>query len=201
MSSLFTTPTGEILELTPEETSSVAIPLAAAGHNKDETSSKVPVMKLDLPILTKHGGPSHLDGPVDQALSPPPLLSPMSAHSSSSCGSSSPLIEVVTPDKLRKYTTNALRPPPTMSKQLVRRDGSKPRSLVKVAMAYDEYGELVEESKLRHHPTPDELSVTQLLRVIKKKFHHEVSTRLRQTFSQIKGFKPLIGILYKQYLC
>jgi hypothetical protein len=176
MSSLFTTPTGEILELTPEETSSVAIPLAAAGHNKDETSSKVPVMKLDLPILTKHGGPSHLDGPVDQALSHPPLLSPMSAHSSSSCGSSSPLIEVVTPDKLRKYTTNALRPPPTMSKQLVRRDGSKPRSLVKVAMAYDEYGELVEESKLRHHPTPDELSVTQLLRVIKKKFHHEVST-------------------------
>jgi hypothetical protein len=30
-------------------------------------------------------------------------------------------------------------------------------------MAYDEYGELVEERKLRHHPTPDELSITQLL--------------------------------------
>jgi hypothetical protein len=200
MSLLFTTPTGEILELTPEEVSSGIVPSSAPSHDKDETSSKALVTKLDLPIQTRYSGLSPLDSSADSAVSPAPLISPMSAHSSSSCGSSSALIEIVTPNELRKYTKKTPQPS-TISKQSGRCDGSKSRSLVKVAMAYDEYGELVEESKLRHHPTPDELSITQLLRVIKKKFHHEVSTRLRQTFSQIKSFKPLIGILYKQYLC
>jgi hypothetical protein len=43
-------------------------------------------------------------------------------------------------------------------------------------MAYDKYGELVEESKLRHHQTPNELSATPLLRVITKKLYHQVNT-------------------------
>jgi hypothetical protein len=186
MSLLFTTPTGEIVELTQEEVSSGIAPSSAPAHDKDETSSKALVMKLDYPIQTRYSSLSLLDGSADSAVSPAPLISPMSAHSSSSCGSSSALIEIVTPGELRKYTKKTPQPS-TITKQLDTRKGSKSRSLVKVAMAYDEYGELVEERKLRHHPTPDELSITQLLRMIKKKVHHEVSTQLRQTFLKSKA--------------
>jgi hypothetical protein len=43
-------------------------------------------------------------------------------------------------------------------------------------MVYNEYGELVEESTLNQSPESTDMSVPQLLRVIKKGYHHDVSS-------------------------
>jgi hypothetical protein len=139
----------------------------------DEVPSEATATEVELPILTKCGGPSPLDGSVDATGSLPPQASAKEAPQSLFCGSSSPLIKIVTIDELHnKYTADT---PPAPANGL-RRHGSKCRSIVKAPMAYNEYGELVEESTLRRHPTTDELNVTQLLRVIKKGAHHAVST-------------------------
>jgi hypothetical protein len=45
-------------------------------------------------------------------------------------------------------------------------------------MVYNEYGELVDERTLKHRPSPSELSVVQILRVIRKAYHHQVRKRL-----------------------
>jgi len=136
----------------------------------------VPTYQMKLPLLPKHSSPTPLDGTTESpaALVPVSTSTEQSPHSLS-CGSASPLIEILQPDELARInTTNPPRPPRSPVKP-GRRDGSRPRSLVKVSMVYNEYGELVEENKLQHHPTPDELNTTQLLRVIRKKFHHTVS--------------------------
>ena len=108
-----------------------------------------------------------------------------------SCGSTNPLIEIVGPDDLPKRhdaqdeTTAANSDPmnpasqPFSNKHTRRRSSVKDvLSLVTVKMVYNEYGELVEEKDLNVRPQSDELSVKQLLRVIKKAYHHEVSTLL-----------------------
>ncbi len=150
----------------------------------DPANFKPPAPEMNLPIrpLPKSGGPGPLDGTTEAAAATPsPLSTPteQSPHRQS-CRSASPLIEILNPDELaHKNAPNPRRAtttPVTSPIRPGRRDGTRPRSLVKVAMAYNEYGELVEEIKLQHHPTPNELSITQLLRVIRKKFHHTVST-------------------------
>ncbi|PVH76804.1 hypothetical protein DL98DRAFT_639812 [Cadophora sp. DSE1049] len=45
-------------------------------------------------------------------------------------------------------------------------------------MVYNEYGELVEEKDLNVRPKSDELDVKQLLRVIKKAYHHELRDKV-----------------------
>jgi hypothetical protein len=67
-----------------------------------------------------------------------------------------------------------------------RNSKSKP-SLVTVTMVYNEYGELVDERTLRKSPKPEDLSVTQLLRVIKKAYHHDVSKALSLWVAYFRG--------------
>lgn len=101
--------------------------------------------------------------------SPPSLKS-----SSTSCGDPSRLIEVVCQEELPKLSSKGsdeTLAAPTGPRGHRR---SNPPPLIKVPMDYNEYGELVPVSSLSRHPTADELNVTQLLRVIKKRFHHEV---------------------------
>lgn len=94
------------------------------------------------------------------------------------CGSSSPLIEVIPPEELKDSSPSKL----LISKEhplsrLAKKD-SRLKSSVKVCMVYNEYGELVDERTLKHHPKPSELSVIQILRVIRKAYHHQVRKRL-----------------------
>lgn len=103
--------------------------------------------------------------------SPPSLKS----TPSTSCCDPSRLIEVVSQEDLPKLSSSSSDE--TMAIPTSRRvhRGSNPPPLIKVPMDYNEYGELVPVTSLSRHPTADELNVTQLLRVIKKRFHHEVS--------------------------
>jgi len=181
---IFTTPTGEVFELTPETLPSHILHsiMLTDTYNPADFKPLAPEMNLPIRPLPKSGGPGPLDGTTEGATATPsPSSTPteQSPHRQS-CGSASPLIEILNPDELaHKNAPNPRRAattPVTSPIRPGRRDGTRPRSLVKVAMAYNEYGELMEEIKLQHHPTPDELSITQLLRVIRKKFHHTVST-------------------------
>jgi len=165
---LFTSPTAEVLELTPE---------SLTGEIDDPVNVDVTATQMDLTLLPKHSSPASLDGITELPATPPPIsTSTEQIPHSQSCGGASTLIEILKQDGLARMNTTNPSPRAKSPVRPERRDGSRPRSLVKVAMAYNEYGELVEESKLQYHPTPDELSTTQLLRVIMKKFHHTVST-------------------------
>ncbi|CZT46469.1 uncharacterized protein RSE6_06897 [Rhynchosporium secalis] len=108
-----------------------------------------------------------------------------------SCGSTNPLIEIIGPDGLQHI--NDLIPEPVPPFPVVksppppRPNGKRSRpkswvidvtSLVTVKMVYNEYGELVEERDMLMRPKSDELSVKQLLRVIKKAYHHELRDRV-----------------------
>jgi hypothetical protein len=131
--------------------------------------------------------PIGLDGSADAAPTAPPQNSTSKSYRSLSCRSCPPLIEILTTEEiLRRNSSDPPQTPGSPSKP-GGRDGNKPCVFVKVAMAYDEYGQLVEESKLRHHPTTDELSLTHKLRVIKKKFHHEVRSRPNSTSLKMRA--------------
>lgn len=103
--------------------------------------------------------------------------SPDSVQSASrnSCGSSSPVVLVVSQEELSKMPTRqseeASNNLPSASKPAVKSLPllSKPRAaaLVLVPMVYSEYGELVEEHTLRQPSKSEDLTVTQLLRIIK----------------------------------
>ncbi|PMD43585.1 hypothetical protein L207DRAFT_300657 [Hyaloscypha variabilis F] len=199
---IFTTPTGEVFELTPETLPSHILHsiMLTDTYNPADFKPLAPEMNLPIRPLPKSGGPGPLDGTTEAATATPsPSSTPteQSPHRQS-CGSASPLIEILNPDELaHKNAPNPRRAattPVTSPIRPGRRDGTRPRSLVKVAMAYNEYGELMEEIKLQHHPTPDELSITQLLRVIRKKFHHtlrEKITKIVAPRGDGKGIAPL----------
>jgi hypothetical protein len=176
---LFTTPSGEAFELTLEELNVRLVYLITTSHMADETCPKPSVPGLELPMLAQHAGASTFDSNGEASITPPLQTSTAQSPHSLSCASSSPLIEILTPDELLRKTSPDPSHTPTSPSRPGRRDGSKACSFVKVSMAYNEYGELMEECKLQHHPTPDKLSVTQLLRVIRKKFHHNVNARTK----------------------
>lgn len=181
MDLLFTTPTREVLELTPEELSFCSIYSTKNSPTEDE-----PCNELGPPMLPTNPDLG-LDGSADVAPTPPPQNSTSKSYRSLSCRSCPPLIEILTPEEiLRRNSSDPLQTPGSRSKR-GGRDGNKPHMFVKVAMAYDEYGQLVEESKLRHHPTTDKLGLTHKLRVIKKKFHHEVSPRLNSNALKMRA--------------
>ncbi|KAI9049289.1 hypothetical protein LZ554_007135 [Drepanopeziza brunnea f. sp. 'monogermtubi'] len=111
----------------------------------------------------------------------------------SSCGSTNPLIEIVGPDELPKRapaTPPRLPPQPSVEYLLSRKKQTGKRSLGKkgniqsvanlttVSMVYNQYGELVEERELHVSPKSEDLNVTQLLRVIRKAYHHELRDKV-----------------------
>lgn len=99
-----------------------------------------------------------------------------------SCNSASPLIKVVSPDELpsRTKVDSTTKPKEIAKKHGLPKKGeeSNPKeSIVQVSMVYDEYGTLVDESTLHQQPKPEDLNVTQVLRLIKKAYHHDVSAQ------------------------
>lgn len=90
----------------------------------------------------------------------------------SSCRSTSPLIRIISPEEMEQKAA--------VKTSLSRSPGKSPKrkpadDYVMVKMAYNEYGELVDELWLNKEPDSESLNVTQLLRTIKKRFHHDVS--------------------------
>ena len=123
--------------------------------------------------------PSPLDGFIE---------SPSASHAdhrrstplrNPSCASTSPLIKIISHDHPFVETS----PPPSLklnspgepSIQYPKHDFGQKESLKSNTMVYNEYGELVEEDSLRQNLKTENLNVTQLLRVIKKGYHHDVS--------------------------
>jgi hypothetical protein len=123
-----------------------------------------------------------------------------------SCGSSSPLIAVVNvedlPDKIFVVEPLDLspsrNPPPSPGSVEKVKSGTY---IAVASMVYNEYGELVDAQSLLNPPTPSELNVTQILRVIKKAYYHDVRNfrppvsfhflfriRIQIDCSQIHGF-------------
>jgi hypothetical protein len=92
------------------------------------------------------------------------------------CHSCCPLIRIVSKEERQvNPTANGTVSLVTSEQGTIKGDGSRTEGLIDSKMVYNEYGELVEESSLKQSPESTDLSVTQLLRVIKKGYHHEVS--------------------------
>lgn len=86
-----------------------------------------------------------------------------------SCGSSPALIQIVTQEELEQSTaSNPTRSEPSSST-------NPPIDQDTGAMVYNEYGELVDENTLHTPQIPQDMTVTQLIRVINKAYHHDVS--------------------------
>lgn len=93
-----------------------------------------------------------------------------------SCPSCCPLIEIVSREERQvNPTANGTVSLVTSEQGSTKRDRSRTEGLIDPTMVYNEYGELVEESSFKQPPEPTDPSVTQLLRVIKKGYHHDVS--------------------------
>lgn len=100
---------------------------------------------------------------------------------SSSCCGSSPLIKIVTVDELQQLTTKMFQPkiPEVAVAEIVTTVPSHQSSesiskFVKVVMSYNEWGELVDERNLHQPAKSEDLTVTQIIRSIKKSYHHDV---------------------------
>jgi hypothetical protein len=92
------------------------------------------------------------------------------------CPSCCPLVRIVSKEERQvNPTANGTVSPVTSEQGTTKRDGSRNEGFIDPKMVYNEYGELVEESSLKQSPESTDLSVTQLLRVIKKGYHHDVS--------------------------
>ena|SRR6187402_473506 len=170
MPELFTTHTGEVFEMSAEELTKVS---AQSQTSSVDQSSITTINMAPINLSDPHGldGSVHLDAP---SASDPSISAPRHV---SRCGSSNPLLEIVDPENLPKKPASPPRPP--TQHLLTNKRGTRHNSnTITVSMLYNEYGELVYEKDLQHHPTPDELTVTQLLRVIKKAYHHEACAPL-----------------------
>jgi hypothetical protein len=92
------------------------------------------------------------------------------------CPSCCPLIRIVRREERQvNPTANGTVFPVSSEQGTTKRDRSRTEGLIDPQMVYNEYGELVEESRLEQSPESTDLSVTQLLRSIKKGYHHDVS--------------------------
>ncbi|KAL5319974.1 hypothetical protein ACEPPN_013033 [Leptodophora sp. 'Broadleaf-Isolate-01'] len=191
MPNLFTTHTGEVF--------SFDIPPACERHNSISASdypgsidgTSLPIRGFGAPNLAIPDLDSSCD--VHDPSSPPDTdsFAPVTRRRTS-CGSTNPLIEIVEPKDLpisdeshpertapSCSDSKCLAPHPISKKPSRRRSLIKDvNSLVTVKMVYNEYGELVEEKDLTVRPKSDELSVKQLLRVIKKAYHHELRDKV-----------------------
>lgn len=157
--------------------------------NKDSRSITPPT-QLALPIRTN----SQIESPANDELprgrtishveNPAQLANPRS----SSCGSSSPLIKIVPLKELQQLTSKMFQPETTeapitetsttVPSQLSREQISK---LVKVVMAYNQWGELVDEGTLHQPVKSEDLTITQIIRSIMKSYHHDVCIFLLST--------------------
>lgn len=177
---LFTSHSGDVFELQPEEL--------------EETSSLHPLNEpLKAPpsipeIMELH--PSILDGVNDIATTDGPA-SPLgdnhvrrfsSSRREPFCPTSSPLVTITNADDSTKDSSTASPAPspppaslsPNRSRRINRFGGTNPQPW----MVYNEFGELVNAQTVLNPPKADELNNTQILRLIKKAYHHDVSTVL-----------------------
>jgi hypothetical protein len=88
-----------------------------------------------------------------------------------SCESSPALIKII-PSKELPYLANPIEADVVPSLSTTVTTNTKP---YQVTMAYNEYGELANLEKLQTPLTPTEMTTTQILRVIRRAYHHEVS--------------------------
>lgn len=104
-----------------------------------------------------------------------------------SCGSSLALIQIVTPEELEQSTAMAT---PNQDRSEASSSATPPFNQDADPLVYNEYGELVNQSTL-HIPTqPQDMTTTQLIRVINKAYHHDVSILLTPAYLATSGGPP-----------
>lgn len=127
--------------------------------------------------------------------------------------SSTPLVEVISSEPLlvalRPARIEPLEPDPVIMPTSRRASRVRPDTL-DVSMVYNEYGELVDANANLNSPTTSELSVTEILRVIKKAFRHDVSIipplvrvsswRPCADHRQTCSYKTSLMLLYSKWL-
>lgn len=164
---LFTTVDGKVFELDTKE-----LPPSSYLHPDNAEPTTTPTNpaqgapeQLNLAIPT-------LDGPSSNSSSSP--RSPRTPRSR--CGT--PLIEIIAADKMPVRVLQPVLRKGSHHKRHIRTNSGiaagHDNTGVKVPMRYNEYGELVPASIIDENPVSEELNVTQLLRVIKKAYHHDV---------------------------
>jgi hypothetical protein len=115
--------------------------------------------------------------PITSQLKLPERPKPADFVSDPSCASSHPLIKIVSLDELIKATT-PISPSPKLLATPPAKHGSRRTSAqaAVVSMVYNEYGELVGPESLNKAPVASELTTTGILRILKKAYHHHVSS-------------------------
>ncbi len=174
MPDLFTANTGEACEL-PTACDRHHSALDDFLRNIDSTSIPIRVVEPPDPILISQDGTT--DDPRERSTS---VTDTSNLNRQTSCSTPSPLIKIVNEIEFQKATSTPTRLPNNPASHPLSKKGCRSGSiksvanLVTVSMVYNEYGELVKEKDAQVSLKSDELSVTQLLRVIKKAYHHEV---------------------------
>ena len=143
--------------------------------------------------------PSHSfpDAPPSTPAAPTlePTRSPSGVLQPTSCANSKPLIKIVSSEEILSRQAPTKLSPDRAPPRHGGRSGSRARAdTLKDTMVYNEYGELVNAKTLQRQRSPADLSVIELLRVIKKAYRHEervLYILLQDVFSQNTCFTDL----------
>ncbi|KAG4027755.1 hypothetical protein MFRU_027g00480 [Monilinia fructicola] len=181
---VFTSHTGRVFQVDADH-----IPLLSPNHAKSNSMVSIAELRASSPTPSK----AHelgFDGSGSETLQLPRLPSPH-YKDRSSCRSS-PLISFTTPDHLDETMASLDIESSSFSRQPENSlcDDYGEFDVCKACMVYNEYGELVNaHSHLKARNSAD-LSVTEILRLIRKAYHHDYRARMND-IEQIKGQSSL----------
>lgn len=177
---LLTLPTGELFVLSPAEFSATFTQTPFLSTVVEDKCSESTVTEISPSLVFRTKNTMNNDGSTDSETLPNTTMGskPPSRRNSRrepSCASCSPAIETLTVEELLARETTF---PPPSPERVPRGLGARRQSRADVlmqSMVYNEYGELVHAAEVRRNPEPDDLTVTQLLRLINKAYRHEAS--------------------------
>ena len=148
-------------------TSSITVPILSRSPSFKFPSSPSCLHNIG---LFDEASSLHSPGSFDGASSQP-CNSPLRRQNSFGCTTSSPLANVVDSDDIPERKKES----PTRRRRCANMSDRGPcENVHKSWMDYNEYGELVDVETLLNPPTVKDLSTTQILRLIKKAYHHDV---------------------------
>ncbi|KAI9646813.1 hypothetical protein NHQ30_004812 [Ciborinia camelliae] len=184
---VFTSHTGRVFQVGIDE-----IQQLSPKHGKSNSIASIVELRASSPSPSPSNVPG-LGGFDGHGPETPQLPRILSSHhrKRSSCGGS-PLISFTTPNQLNEAIANlsiqSSSSPRKPENSLC--DDFEDFDICKADMVYNEYGELVDAHSHLQAQNTAELSVTEVLRLIRKAYHHDFRARMND-IEQIKGQSSL----------
>ena len=178
---VLTLPTGELFVLSPAEfaatfTQSSLLTTVPERKCSEAINSKEDIAPITFVIRTRNI--DVVDGSADsEPLTPASTTDATPTRRNSrrdpSCASCALAIEPLTVEELLAREASFTPPTATRTPQGLGARRPSRADVLMQSMVYNEYGELVHAADAHRNPDPDNLSVTQLLRLINKAYRHE----------------------------